>query len=244
VDVIGLLVVVAAVVAVAAAVRSTWSPCGLSMLSSITPISEKGRGNRYLRTCAWFVLGAVVGGATLGAGAALLATLVSALDPSDTTRALVGAAALLVAVSGKLPYHRRQVNERWLDRYRPWVYGAGFGWQIGVGIATYIKSAGVYALIVLAALTGSPLAALALCTAFGFVRGLAVLLTARVESSEELMAFHRRFMALEPKVATVVDITFLGCAGVLFGPAVALAAAIVGAGLAAVRLRDRMPQPA
>jgi len=136
------------------------------------------------------------------------------------------------------------VNERWLDRYRSWVYGAGFGWQIGVGVATYIKTAGVYALIVLAALTGSPLAALLLCTSFGLVRGLAVLLTARVDSPEALVAFHRRFMAVEPKVATVVDVTFLVCAGVLFGPPAALAAALVGTAVAVLRLRDRTLQPA
>ena len=33
-----------------------------------------------------------------------------------------------------LPVHHRQVNERWLDQFRPWVYGAGFGWQIGDGV--------------------------------------------------------------------------------------------------------------
>ena len=41
-----LLVVLAALTAVIAAARSTWSPCGLSMLSSITPLAEQGRGHR------------------------------------------------------------------------------------------------------------------------------------------------------------------------------------------------------
>ena len=68
-----LLVVLTSVVAVAAAIRSTWSPCGLSMLSTITPIGERGRNHRYYSTATWFVLGAVLGGATLGLGTALLA---------------------------------------------------------------------------------------------------------------------------------------------------------------------------
>ena len=50
------------------------------------------------------------------------------------------AAAILAAASDSrlggfhLPFHSRQVNERWLDQFRPWVYGAGFGWQIGAGL--------------------------------------------------------------------------------------------------------------
>ena len=42
-------------VAVVAGARSTWSPCGLSMLASITPLAEQGRGHRYRSTAAWFV---------------------------------------------------------------------------------------------------------------------------------------------------------------------------------------------
>ena len=61
------LLLAAAVVTIGAAARSTWSPCGLSMLASITPLSERGRGHRYRSTAGWFVAGATVGGATLGA---------------------------------------------------------------------------------------------------------------------------------------------------------------------------------
>ena len=60
--------VVAAVVAIAAAVRSTWSPCGLSMLSTITPFGERAKAHRYAGTATWFVVGAVLGGLTLGVG--------------------------------------------------------------------------------------------------------------------------------------------------------------------------------
>jgi hypothetical protein len=72
------------VVAVAAAVRSTWSPCGQSMLSQLTPVGEASRGYRYRTTAIWFVIGAVVGGATLGAVMAALAVLVSAASLSST----------------------------------------------------------------------------------------------------------------------------------------------------------------
>src|SRR5882762_8461854 len=57
-----MLIGLAALVALAAAVRSTWSPCGQSMLSQLTPVGEASRGYRYRTTAIWFVLGAVLGG--------------------------------------------------------------------------------------------------------------------------------------------------------------------------------------
>lgn len=206
-----LLVVLAVTAAVVAAARSTWSPCGLSMISSITPMGERARHYRYGSTAAWFVLGAVLGGATLGVGAAALAAALGALHPAP--EAAVAAAALLALVAAssdaqiggfRLPGHRRQVNEVWLDRYRSWVYGAGFGWQIGVGLATFIVTAAVYLMIALAALTGSPAAAFAICTGFGFLRGMAVLLSRRATTTERLQALHRRFDELSPPSRTAI----------------------------------------
>ena len=164
-----LLVALASVIAVAAAIRSTWSPCGLSMLSTITPIGERGRNHRYASTAAWFVLGAVLGGATLGVGAAVLAAGVGLLDLSGTSALGVAAALAAVTIASdlnlggfRLPSHTRQVNECWLDQFRSWVYGGGFGWQIGVGLATYVTTAAVYLMIAMAALTGSPAIAFAI----------------------------------------------------------------------------------
>src|SRR5271166_6460255 len=85
------------VVAVSAAVRSTWSPCGLSMLSTITPVSERAKGHSYRATSAWFVFGAVSGGLTLGALMALLAAGVASAGPSSVAVALVVSIAAVVA---------------------------------------------------------------------------------------------------------------------------------------------------
>jgi hypothetical protein len=198
-------------VTVVAAVRSTWSPCGLSMLSTITPFGERGKGHTYPVTVTWFVAGATMGGATLGALMAALAVGVGSLHLSaEVTGCLALSAALVAAGSDsgiagvRLPFHRRQVNERWLDRYRPWVYGAGFGWQIGCGLATYITSAAVYLTIVLAALTADPSVALAAGIGFGLLRGLAVLLTRRLTDPSGLLAFHRRFFELGTRMGRLV----------------------------------------
>jgi hypothetical protein len=246
-----LLVVLAAVVAVAAAVRSTWSPCGLSMLSTITPIGERGRNHRWASTSAWFIAGAVLGGATLALGAALLAAGVDALDVSGTTR--MGLAAVLAAITlssdlnlggFRLPSHTRQVNEVWLDQYRSWVYGGGFGWQIGVGLATYVTTAAVYLMIGLAALTASPTAAFLVVTGFGLVRGLAVLLGRNLVNPERLLSMHRRLAELLPTaqrgIVLVQAVVLALAAGAAWGPAPAVA--LGAAGL--VVTVARRPRPA
>lgn len=246
-----LLVVLTSVVAVAAAIRSTWSPCGLSMLSTITPIGERGRNHRYYSTATWFVLGAVLGGATLGAGMAVLALGVSALDLSAT--AALGASAVLAAVTiasdlklggFRLPSHTRQVNESWLDQFRSWVYGGGFGWQIGVGLATYVTTAAVYLMIAMGALTGRPWVAFAIGTAFGLVRGLAVFLGRTLTTPERLFALHRRLDELLPtaqRAVVLVQAAVLAvAAGAAWGPVVSV---VLGVGLAVVALL-RQPRPA
>jgi hypothetical protein len=96
------------------------------------------------------------------------------------------------------------VNERWLDQFRPWVYGAGFGWQIGAGFATYIVTAALYLMVVMAALSGNPLASFATGLAFGAVRGVAVLAGHRITYTAALVAFHRRFDATERPVRSAV----------------------------------------
>jgi hypothetical protein len=244
-----LLVLVGTLVALAAAVRSTWSPCGLSMLSTITPMSERAKGHSYRATASWFVVGAVAGGVMLGGVSALGALGVRQLGPSPLVLAVlaVGSASLAalsdLSIRGlTLPIHRRQVNERWLDHYRPWVYGAGFGWQIGVGLATYITTAAVYLTVVLGALTASPVAALAIGASFGLVRGLAVLLTRSIATTPELIAFHRRFTDMGPKARALVIATEIGSAAVvaavLWLPAGVLVVVVLGGAAAASRAPD------
>jgi hypothetical protein len=219
-----LILALAGLVAVAAAVRSTWSPCGLSMLSTITPVSERAKGNSYRSTATWFIVGSGAGGATLGAALALAALGVRALHPAPTALGIAALVAALMAagsdagvIGRRLPIHRRQVNERWLDQYRSWVYGGGFGWQIGTGLATYITTAAVYLMVVLAILTTSPVAALAIGTGFGLLRGLAVLLNRRITDPVDLLAFHRRFFEAGPLVGRIVTIVELVVALVLVG---------------------------
>lgn len=236
------LLVCAVVLAVVAGVRGTWSPCGLSMVSAINPMSERGRGQRYAITCVLFALGALTGGLLLGAGAAVL-SLLGGLLPTPAALVLAVLAGLVTLASDlnvagfTLPRRPRQLDEDWLSRYRRWVYASGFGLQVGSGFATYVMTAATYLFVLLAALTGSPLAALAIGALFGAVRGLAVTLSARATTPERLRDLHRRLAHLDVPslrlaIATQAGVV-LALAVALGGPVVAvLVAALAGVGVA------------
>jgi hypothetical protein len=245
-----LITVLGCITAIAAAVRSTWSPCGLSMLSTITPVGERARGNRYHTTAAWFVAGATAGGATLGGGAAMLAAVIGTLHLSASALLSVAAAGGMLAVAGDaglgahFPLLRRQVNEQWLVQFRGWFYGFGFGWQIGVGVATYVMTAAVFLAVLLAALTANPAVALGIGTVFGLTRGAAVLLGRRLTTPAELRVLHQRLDAVGERVRwAVIGIQLavaLVASAAVWPPAAAVAAAgllAAGIGFGVVRQR-------
>jgi MFS family permease len=234
-------------IAVVAAVRSTWSPCGQSMLSSITPLSEAGRGRRYGATAAFFVTGAVLGGAVVGLAAAVLAAGIGALGLSTGQRsgllavaALAGAAVDAGHTPLRTPFLRRQVNEDWLSRYRAWVYGGGFGFQIGTGVMTYIMTTAVPLTIGAAALTGSPSQALVVLVVFGAVRGAAIFAGAGARSFVQLQRLHRRFEAWREPVRRLT-IAGLGITGSVLAVGVWPSVAAAGLALTAVLVATARP---
>ncbi len=183
------------------------------MLTSITPLGERGRRRRWSLTTAWYLLGSTAGGAGLGALAGVFAFAAGTLSPGPRVlvviAALACAAAALTDARGiALPSWRRQVDEDWLQRYRGWVVGGGFGIQLGFGLVTIVSSASVYAALALAVLTGSFWGAVAIGTTFGLVRALPLLSVRRVRTGEALVALHRRVNTIAPR-ARVVTVTAL-----------------------------------
>jgi hypothetical protein len=242
-----MIAVLALAVAAVAAVRGAWSPCGLSVLSSLNPVSERARGHRFWATAAWYVAGAVAGGALLGGGCAVVAAAVGRLHlPAALVWTLVLAAAAVAvasdsrAVGFSLPDHPRQVDERWLTAYRRWIYAGGYGLQIGTGFATYIMTAALYLMVVLAALSGSAASAFLVGVGFGAVRGLTLLVVARARTPDRLRALVARVDSLDAaslRVAAATSAVVAAvAAGLLGGP---LGAAVTAAALGWLVLAPR-----
>lgn len=202
------------------------------MLASITPLGERGRRRRWGVTAPSFVLGSTLGGALVGLLAGAVGAVVVA-PLGTTTRLAVLAVGLLVALAvdlrgaSRAPGPKRQVNEDWLEVYREWVYGAGFGLQLGAAVLTQVATAAVYAMLLAAALTGSPAGGALVGAVFGLVRALPVLATRSVRDAPSLGRLHRRTAALAEPVrrATVGTI---GVAGLVVTALAAAGAAGTG----------------
>ena len=176
------------------------------MLASIHPLGERARGNRWWLTATAYVIASVAGGALLGALLGYLGRLGGVVVPASPTVvglvvAAVCAAGLILdlwAGGARLPTPRRQVDENWLGRYRGWVYGVGFGFQLGLGVVTIVTTATVYVAFALAALSQSALVGLVVGATFGLARATPLALLRKVTEPGSLQGFHRRFQAAAP----------------------------------------------
>jgi hypothetical protein len=192
------------------------------MLASITPLGERGRHRSYVVTIAAFLLGAVLSGVALGAALGTLGALVlGGLAPGVRMSVLAVGLAAAVAVDlrpGSAPGPRRQVDERWLDEFRGWVYGLGYGAQLGLGVSTVVSSAATYVALLAALLCADPGAGAAILGLYGAIRGLSPLLAARVRSPDQLLRLHVRFLGLQARAATAGRLALIA----------ATAAAVIG----------------
>ncbi len=174
------------------------------MLSSITPLGERGRGQRWWLTVSAYIVGSTLGGATVGVLFGTIGMAIQAILGTPALYALSAAVALIGLVSDwrwdepLLPSLHRQVNEDWLDSFRGWVYGIGFGFQLGVAVVTIIVSGAVHLMLAAAALTASPLLGAVVGAVFGLARGLPVLAMTGVDQTSALVRRHRQMQNLYP----------------------------------------------
>ncbi len=169
------------------------------MLSSIHPLGEAGRGQRWWLTVAAHVVGSALGGALVGLALGGLGQLAAWAGVPLGVRAVVAVAVAVVAVvvdargwPAWLWRPHRQVDEDWLARYRGWVYGGGFGFQLGMGITTIVTAATVYVVGALAWAMGSVVVGVVLGLVFGSARGATVLWARGITTPDALVGFHRR----------------------------------------------------
>lgn len=168
------------------------------MLASISPVGEASRRQRWPVTVTAYLLASATAGTMLGA---LLGTIGGLLATASWGRwglavlvvaTLAGAAFDAASPARRLPSWRRQVDERWLTTYRGWVYGAGYGFQLGAGVLTIVSSSITYAALLAALLTGHPVRGALVGLTFGAVRAVPLLLTAPVRTPQRLQRLHRR----------------------------------------------------
>ena len=203
------------------------------MLGSITPLGERGRGRRWGVTAGAYVTGSAVGGALAGAVAGALGWVLRAVAPARPDLLWIAAAAVLAAAavdgavatrrvpSSVLPGPRRQVNEEWLGRYRGWVTGVGFGVQLGLGVATIVTTAAVYALLIVAALSGSPAIGALIGATFGTARAVPVLAAGGVRTSEAVLRVDERLRRWQSPAARLSTLAQVVTAVLLVSAAVA-----------------------
>jgi MFS family permease len=214
-------VLVGGLVAIHGAIMAAWSPCGQSMLASLTPVAELARGSSWRVTLTAFAVGAVTAGAS---GGALLGGIGSLL-PGDGWRTPAVIAALMAAlvIDGtplrrRLPVTKRQVNEDWLHRYRGWVYGVGFGAQLGLGFITLVACAAIYATFAIELASGSVAAGAIIGALFGATKAATLIPTRSARDHQSLVELHQRLLSMEPatrRAVIVAELLALLTAGVL-----------------------------
>jgi hypothetical protein len=147
-------------------------------------------------TSVWLMVGHLGGGLALGGLLAGVGTMIRFWvgTPGEAgATVLIGVVVLLAALfdmAGKRLPGRRQVDERWLTTYRGWVYGGGFGLQLGFGLVTVVNTALVAGVLV-AGVVVPAVDALVLGVAYGAVRGVAATATGWVRSVGDLRRLHR-----------------------------------------------------
>ncbi len=213
-------IIVGAGVAILGALRAAFSPCGQSMLASLTPFAEAARGNRWKVTAISFSVGAVVAGTCGG----LLWSGLGSLLPAGQWRTVAAAVVLAIALvidatplRRRLPLTKRQVNEDWMVTYRGWVYGVGFGAQLGLGFITLVACAAIYATFAIELLSGSLLAGAVIGATFGATKAASLLPAGRARDHGSIMVLHRRLLRLEPLSVGAVVAAEIGVAIVVAG---------------------------
>ncbi|HSC73664.1 MAG TPA: hypothetical protein VLB89_05820 [Gaiellaceae bacterium] len=158
-----------------AGIAGTWSPCGLSMIETIS-----GPRRHVGLCCLTFALGAVAGGTAAFGALAALGGLVDAHGLALV--AVLGVAAAIADVRGRpiVPQIRRQVPERWRRVLPLPVATLLYGVLLGLGFTTFVYAVALWALAGIAFVVASPQTGALMGLAFGVGRALPICMLAPV----------------------------------------------------------------
>lgn len=185
------------------------------MLTSINPLGERGRNQSFPITFGFYLVGSMLGALTTGA-LVILVTGQTGTMPIGLPAVALVVAAVAEFRGWKVPSIRRQVDRQWLTRYRGWVYGLGFGFQLGTGFMTIVTSWSLYLYLIALTTVESPMGVLVAVTVFGVNRALAVLLVRSVRDPAGLRELMRRMEIAYPRVRSLTSLALglIGLAGV------------------------------
>jgi hypothetical protein len=177
------------------------------MLASINPLGERGRQQRYSVTVTAYVVASTVAGVALGGalgGVGHIIVPVPALALAAVAVAAAGGLVVDTGVAGlRVSGPRRQVNEDWLTTYRGWVYGTGFGAQLGFAFSTIVVASVTWAAFACALCSASVEGGALIGGTFGLLRAVPVLMVASARDPRALRIAIGRLDAFRPRVASL-----------------------------------------
>ncbi|MGZ4794986.1 MAG: hypothetical protein ACXVK4_06465 [Acidimicrobiia bacterium] len=194
------------------------------MLASIHPLGERARGQSFAVTVTAYALGSMLGAAALGAVFGALGSLVLGGIGTRARLVVLAVAAVVAALvdrrGRRIPSWYRQVNEDWLADYRGWVYGLGFGLQLGLGVVTIVTTAGVYLTWLGALLVAGTGPGALVGATFGLARTAPLLVAGRTRDPARVAGRVQRLDTWDGRFRVVTVTAEILAAGVLLVAAV------------------------
>ncbi len=211
---------VAAMLAFAGGLLSTWSPCGYSSLSLLRPHGQYSLRSlaRWIPTLMTHALGYALGAVVLGGGLGLLAWLLPFHGPDGWPLAVVGLVAIgyglhcLKLLHMPYPQRRVQVSHGARNQYAMWKIGLMYGLQLGLNFVTYVRTPILYVVVGLALVSGSLGNALWLIGALNLGRWAPLLVNALPVPDDRVQGW----LASNEQRAAATDGLLLAAAGAAF----------------------------
>ena len=157
-----------------------------------------------------FLLAAIFGGSLVGLLAGVLGGASQVLASFGWCLAGFAAVAAVTRRFGsgfpRVPSCRRQVSTRFARYPRP-VTEAVWGFDMGIGLTTFVSGWSWWAMIGVALCSGSPWVGAMLCGSFGALRGLEPVVSSRLGSAARgrlLNAYHRGRGTILPRLSASV----------------------------------------
>jgi hypothetical protein len=189
------------------------------MVAAILAVVSGERRRNRITLALWHLAGLLLGAVALAVAVSLLAAILplphTVLGVAVAAAALVWGGAALLGRPLPLASSSAQVPRWWQYTLTPRQFAFSYGVGLGIGFLTRILTISFYVLVALFLLAGNPIAAITAAGAYGFARGLPVLLAAADGSSAEEIGEkteHLRAIALKVDSLALVTIGI----GVLF----------------------------